>query len=89
MITAIVILSLMVVILGYTTFNLLRKNETQEEILMSYLDYLNKVSGIIEFSDQKMKEIDSKGTFSSDDEIGFFFEQIKQIQDVLNQFRIK
>ncbi len=89
MITAIVILSLMVVILGYTTFNLLKKNETQEEILMSYLDYLNKVSGIIEFSDQKMKEIDSKGTFSSDDEIGFFFEQIKQIQDVLNQFRIK
>ncbi len=79
----------MVVILGYTTFNLLKKNETQEEILISYLDYLNKVSGIIEFSDQKMKEIDSKGTFSSDDEIGFFFEQIKQIQDVLNQFRIK
>jgi hypothetical protein len=89
MIITIIILSLMVVILGYTTFNLLRKNETQEEILMSYLDYLNKVSGIIEFSDQKMKEIDSKGTFSSDDEIGFFFEQIKQIQDVLNQFRIK
>jgi hypothetical protein len=89
MITAIVILSLMVVILGYTTFNLLTKNETQEEILMSYLDYLNRISGIIEFSDQKIKEIDSKGTFNSDDEIGFFFEQIKQIQDVLNQFRIK
>jgi hypothetical protein len=89
MIITIIILSLMVVILGYTTFNLLKKNETQEEILISYLDYLNKVSGIIEFSDQKMKEIDSKGTFSSDDEIGFFFEQIKQIQDVLNQFRIK
>ena len=75
--------------LGYTTFNLLRKNETQEEILLSYLDYLNKISGIIDFSDQKMKEIDSKETFKSDDEIGFFFEQIKQIQDVLNQFKIK
>ncbi len=75
--------------LGYTTFNLLRKNETQEEILLSYLDYLNKISGIIDFSDQKMKEIDSKETFKSDDEIGFFFEQIKQIQDVLNQFKIR
>ena len=75
--------------LGYTTFNLLRKNETQEEILLSYLDYLNKISGIIDFSDQKVKEIDSKETFKSDDEIGFFFEQVKQIQDVLNQFKIR
>jgi len=89
MIITIIILSLLVVTLGYTTFNLLRKNETQEEILLSYLDYLNKISGIIDFSDQKMKEIDSKETFKSDDEIGFFFEQIKQIQDVLNQFKIK
>ena len=89
MIITIIILSLLVVTLGYTTFNLLRKNETQEEILLSYLDYLNKISGIIDFSDQKMKEIDSKETFKSDDEIGFFFEQIKQIQDVLNQLKIK
>jgi len=79
----------MVVVLGYTTFNLLRKNELQEEILLSYLDYLNKISGIIDFSDQKIKEIDSKETFKSDDEIGFFFEQVKQIQDVLNQFKIR
>jgi hypothetical protein len=89
MIVAIIILSLMVVVLGYTTFNLLRKNELQEEILLSYLDYLNKISGIIDFSDQKIKEIDSKETFKSDDEIGFFFEQVKQIQDVLNQFKIR
>jgi len=89
MIITIIILSLLVVTLGYTTFNLLRKNETQEEILLSYLDYLNKISGIINFSDQKIKEIDSKETFKSDDEIGFFFEQVKQIQDVLNQFKIR
>jgi len=89
MIITIIILSLLVVVLGYTTFNLLRKNELQEEILLSYLDYLNKISGIIDFSDQKIKEIDSKETFKSDDEIGFFFEQVKQIQDVLNQFKIR
>ena len=89
MIITIIILSLLVVILGYTTFNLLRKNELQEEILLSYLDYLNKISGIIDFSDQKIKEIDAKETFKSDDEIGFFFEQVKQIQDVLNQFKIR
>jgi hypothetical protein len=89
MIIITIILSLMVVILGYTTFNLLKKNEIQEEILLSYLDYLNKISGIIDFSANKIKEIDSEETFKSDDEIGFFFEQVKQIQDVLNQFRIQ
>ena len=60
MIVAIVILSLMVVILGYTTFNLLRKNEKQEDILMGYMSYLNKVSDIIEMADKKLKEIDAK-----------------------------
>ena len=96
MIILTVILSLMVVILGYTTFNLLRKLEKQEDainnqatILASYLSYLNKISDIIEFSDKKLKEVDHKGSFESDDEVGFFFEEIKQIQDTLNQFKVK
>ena len=89
MIITIVILSLMVVILGYTTFNLLKKNEKQEDILMGYMSYLNKVSDIIEMSDKKLKEVDAKESFKSDDEVGFFFESIKQIQNVLNQFDIK
>jgi hypothetical protein len=79
----------MVVILGYTTFNLLRKNEKQEDILMGYMSYLNKVSDIIEMSDKKLKEIDAKESFKSDDEVGFFFESVKQIQSILNQFNIK
>ena len=89
MIIAIVILSLLVVILGYTTFNLLRKNEKQEDILMGYMSYLNKVSDIIEMSDKKLKEVDAKESFKSDDEVGFFFESIKQIQSILNQFNIR
>ena len=89
MIIAIVILSLLVVVLGYTTFNLLKKNEKQEDILMGYMSYLNKVSDIIEMSDKKLKEVDTKESFKSDDEVGFFFESIKQIQSILNQFNIK
>jgi hypothetical protein len=89
MITAIVILSLLVVALGYTTYNLLRKNEKQEDILASYLDYLDKISRVIEVSDEKLKQIDSRGTFESDDEVGFFFQQIKGLQDILNEFQLK
>ena len=89
MIIAIVILSLMVVILGYTTFNLLKKNEKQEDILAGYMSYLNKITDIIEFSNEKLKEIDARESFKSDDEVGFFFESIKQIQSILNQFNTK
>ena len=89
MITLVIILGISVVILGYTTFNLLRKNEKQEDILIGYMSYLNKISDIIDFSDKKIKEIDAKESFKSDDEVGFFFESIKQIQSILNQFNIK
>ena len=89
MIITIILLSLLVVILGFTTFNLLRKNEAQEDILASYMTYLNKISDIIELSDKKLKEVDHKGSFKSDDEVGFFFEEKEQIQETLNQFKVK
>ena len=96
MITLYIILGILVVILGFTTFNLLKKTEKQEdiitlrdEILISYQIYLNKVSDIIELSDKKLKEIDHKGSFESDDEIGFFFQSVKQLQETLNVFKIK
>ena len=73
------ILGVLVVALGFTTFNLLRKNEKQEDILTSYMEYLDQVSKTVEFSDEKMKKIDSRGIFKSDDEIGFMYEQIKEL----------
>jgi len=88
-IIAICVLSVLVIIFGFTTFNLLRKNEKAEDIVVGYLDYLDKISRVIEISDEKVKKIDIKGSFKSDDEIGFFFEQIKNIQEVLNDFKLK
>ena len=89
MIALVIILALMVVVLGYTTFNLLKKNEKQGDILTGYMVYLNKVSKIIDESDKKLKEIDHRGSFKADDEIGFFFESVKSIQTILNTFNIK
>jgi len=91
MIVTIVIstLSVLVVILGFTTFNLMRKNEKQEDILAEYLQYLDRLSKTIDASDKKLKEIDRAGTFKSDDEVGQFFDSIQKIQDILNDFRLK
>ena len=81
-------LIILIITLGYTTFNLLRKNEKQEDVLAAYLLYMDNLSKIIEHSDQRLQKIDSKGTFQSDDEIGWFFEQIKVIQERLNNFKL-
>lgn len=84
----IILLILAVGILSYTTSNLLKKNEKQEDILASYLTYMDQLSKIIEHSNERLKKIDNKGTFQSDDEIGWFFEQIKVIQERLNNFKL-
>ena len=82
------ILGCLVVILGFTTFNLLKKNEKQEDILAGYQNYLDSLSRIVEFADEKIKTIDSKGIFKTDDEVGFMYEEIKNLQKILSNFKI-
>jgi len=62
--------------------NLLIKNEKLE-------DFITKQSDAINECDKKIKEIDIRGTFSADDEIGWFFKEIKRIQSALNEFTLK
>ncbi len=82
------ILGLVVVILGYTTFNLLNKNEKAEDILVSYQEFINNVNTQINESDKRLKEIDQRGIFKSDDEIGWFFNEVKEIQKNLSRFKV-
>jgi hypothetical protein len=39
---------------------------------------------IIEFASTKMKQVDAKGHYEADDETGFFFQQLKELQELLN-----
>jgi len=96
MIYIIAILSLLVVVLGFTTFNLLRKTERYEDELnkrqdaiISYQDYVNGLGSTVEFINKRINEIDAKGTFQSDDEVGFFFERLKMLNDMLRPYNIK
>ena len=77
----IIVLGLLVVTLGYTTFNLLRKNERAEDILISQQELIDKIKEHIDFSEKKLEQIDEKGVFKSDDEIGWFFNEIKVLQN--------
>ena len=48
--------------------------------ITQYEELILEIQQVIKFSTDKMKLVDSKGHYESDDETGFFFEQIKQIQ---------
>ena len=88
-IVTISVLSVLVVILGWTTFNLMRKQEKSEDILLGYVDYLDKFSRIIEVSNKKLKEVDNRKIFEKDDDVGIIFESILKIQEILNEFNVK
>jgi precorrin-6x reductase len=75
-------------ILLYGVRNLLKKNEQQEDVLARYLDYMDSLSKTIEYVDEKLKKIDLKGTFQSDDEIGWFFREVQGMQSKLINFKL-
>ena len=62
--------------------NLIKKNEAME-------DFINKQSDAIAACDTRLKQIDQKGVFYADDEIGWFFGEVKKIQEALNEFRMR
>ena len=68
--------------MGFALYNLLQKNEALE-------DFISKQSDAVNACDKRLKEIDDKGIFYSDDQIGFFFKELKKIQEALNEFTLK
>ena len=83
------ILSIGCITLGFTTFNLLRKVEKIEDVVIRYDRFISEFSKQLDNTDKRLKEIDEKGTFKSDDEIGWFFKQIKRLQSDVSRFKIK
>jgi len=47
-------------------------------------EYLLQFQQIVEIATDKMKMVDSDGHYESDDETGFFFKQLKDLQELLN-----
>ena len=84
-----IILAVVVIISFIIIRNLIIKNEKQEDIIKQYEDFIIKQSEAITACDQRLKQVDDKGIFKSDDEIGWMFEEILKIQEALNEFTLK
>ena len=82
---SIILLVILTVVITSSFFiirNLIYKNETLE-------DFISKQSEAIKQCDIRLKQIDNKNIFYSDDEIGWFFQEVKKIQEALNEFTLK
>ena len=89
LIIAVCTLSVLSIILGWTTYNLMKKQEKSEDILLGYMEYLDKFSRVIEISNKKLREVDNRKIFEKDDDVGVIFDSILQIQEILNEFTVK
>ena len=78
----------LILVLSYVVYNLNRKVIKQEDVLEYQVDYLRKVSYLISESKIYVEQLDESGAFRSDDEVGVFFNFMKEIQDTINDFRL-
>ena len=49
-----------------------------------YEQIILQVNDKIEYVNQQLKIIDEKGTFEADDEVGFFFQELKDVGKLLD-----
>ena len=75
-----IILGVLVLTEGYIIWNLFRKTELLETWVENFTQRIQKVQ-------DDLKQIDSKGYFESDDEVGSVFERIKQIINELDNLK--
>ena len=77
-----IILAIVITASFFVIRNLIKQTERLE-------DFITKQSEAVVACGNRLKDLDQKGTFHADDEIGFFFKAVEEIQEALNEFTLK
>lgn len=80
------IIIILALVIGYVIWNLMKKVEKLESMIDVQEKYIMDFYDLVKQSEVKIKEIDSKQLFQSDDEVGFFFQNLKTIQEALSDY---
>ena len=83
-----IILSILLIVLLVALRNLLVKVEKYEDITVDQTNYLQNISNLIKDSQKHLQSLDERGVFQSDDEVGYFFEQMKSVQKELDRYML-
>ncbi len=66
--------------------SLIIKNKKLNELVETQNKYLNEMYEVITYTGAKIKQIDTAGIFQGDDEVGFFFTAMKDLQEQLTEY---
>lgn len=85
MIIAIVILSIILIGVSYGAYNLIKQNEELEDTVLFYQTKFDEIREQALNAEVQLKELDIRGSFESDDEVGTVFQSIKTISNELSK----
>jgi len=88
MVTTVIILSLILIAAVIAIRNLMIKVERYEDITVDQTRYLQNISNTIRDSQKHLKSLDEKGVFQGEDEVGYFFNQMINVQKELDQYML-
>ncbi len=89
MITAIIILSVSLCASLFANWNLLRKLETTEDDNDYMMNWINNLSIQVNDVIKRAREIDRKGIFEKDDDVGTLFDELKKVVETLEKLIVK
>ena len=81
------ILLWVVTVIGWVIYNLNNKNEKLEATVLNQATFINNIQYLITQSDKSLKDLDTKIWVEGDKELAVVFQNLKQIQEALNQFK--
>ena len=73
-------------IVGFIIYNLNQKVVKLEQIASKQQIVIDSVAAIVEESNKMLNQVELTEAFKSDDQIGFFFKNLINIQESLNHY---
>jgi cell division protein FtsB len=86
MVALIIIFFLTVIgFMSYGIWNLVSQNEDLEETVIYYQNKLDEIREVVLDTNTQLKDLDIRGAFEADDEVGFVFKEIQQLSEELTK----
>jgi hypothetical protein len=82
------ILGVVILVMFFVLRNLLKKVEKGEDIITDQVEYLKSISYFIKESRKLIDTLDEKGFYKADDELGSFFNLMKEIQNTADEYQL-
>ena len=83
-----IVLGVVILVMFFVLWNLLRKVERSEDIITEQVEYLKSISYFIRESRKLVDTLDEKGFYRADDELGNFFNLMKEIQNTADEYQL-